>query len=158
MAAADQPLTGLAATAEEAKLLSQQWRRLIRSATLVALVMSPAVFVWLHSYKGMSLGWSLFWTFTAVVAFRGFMDIAMRRLIPWPRLFGVEDAGLREDDVVDRRRAWFWLWVFRWVVRIGVVLTVFWLLRLLLGHSETWWDSVVVIKTWFAANGRQFVQ
>src|SRR5262249_16348810 len=106
MAAADQPLTGMAPTPEQANLLSQQWRRLIRSATVVALLTSPAVFVWLHSYKGMSFGWSLFLTFAFVVAFRGFMDIAMRKLIPWPRLFGIEDASVREDDVVDRRRAW----------------------------------------------------
>ena len=102
MAAADQPLTGLAATAEEAKLLSQQWRRLIRSATIVAVLTSPAVFVWLYSYKELSFGWSLFLTFAFVVAFRGFMDIAMRRLIPWPRLFGVEDAAVRDDDSQPR--------------------------------------------------------
>ena len=148
----------MAATAEEAKVLSQQWRRLIRSATVVALLTSPAVFVWLHSYKGMSFGWSLFLTFAFVVAFRGFMDIAMRRLIPWPRLFGIEDASVREDDVVDRRRAWFWLWVFRWVVRFAVLITIFWVGRLLLGHHETWWDSFVVIKDWFASHGSSLLQ
>ena len=108
MATVDQPLTGLASRAEESKLLAQQWRRLIRAGTAVAVLTSPAVFVWLHSYVGWSVLWSAVATFFLVVAFRGFMDVAMRNIIPWPSLFGVEEARAREEDVVNRRRAWYW--------------------------------------------------
>ena len=34
-------------------------------------------------------------------------------MIPWPSLFGTDDARLREDDIVNRRRAWTWRWFFR---------------------------------------------
>ena len=39
--------------------LADQWRRLTRAATVVALLTSPAVFVWFHEYNGWSWLWSL---------------------------------------------------------------------------------------------------
>src|SRR4029077_12860776 len=32
------------------------------------------------------------------------------RFIEWPSLFGIDNAELREEDVVARRRVWFWRW------------------------------------------------
>jgi hypothetical protein len=40
-----------------------------------------------------------------VIAFRGMVDLLIRRMIPWPSLFGTEDSRLREEDVVNRRRS-----------------------------------------------------
>jgi cell division protease FtsH len=145
MATVDQPLTGrLAAGAEEATLLAQQWRRLIRAATLVAVLTSPAAFVWLYKYQDMGFGWALLATFLLVIAFRGLLDILMRRLIPWPSLFGVEEAQAREEDVVNRRRAWFWRFWFRIVWLLVILVTLVWIVKALTadpGESVTWWGT-----------------
>ena len=131
MATVDQPLTGLASRAEESTLLAQQWRRLIRAGTAVAVLTSPAVFVWLHSYVGWSVLWSAVATFFLVVAFRGFMDVGMRKIIPWPSLFGVEEAQAREEDVVNRRRAWYWRKKVRLAFFIVFIITAVWIVQLI---------------------------
>jgi SpoVK/Ycf46/Vps4 family AAA+-type ATPase len=88
--------------------LARQWRSLGRAATAVALLTSPGSFVWFHDHVGLSVTWSLVATFGVVVAFRGVVDLVFRRFIPWPSLFGLDDARATEEDVVARRRAWFW--------------------------------------------------
>ena len=37
--------------------LAQQWRTLTRAATFVAILTSPAAFVWFHKHHGWSVGW-----------------------------------------------------------------------------------------------------
>ena len=64
-----------------------------------------------------------------MIVFRGFVDLALPRLIPWPSLFGVESAELREEDVVGRRRAWFWRFWFKIAVIFVVIITIVWLFR-----------------------------
>src|SRR6266540_3695664 len=86
------------------------------------------------------------------------MAIGFRKLIPWPSLFGVEEERVREEDVVNRRRAWFWLKKFRLIFFVVGLLTAFWIIRLLLGHSESWWDSVLVLWNFLKDNGAQVVQ
>jgi ATP-dependent Zn protease len=100
--------------------LASQWRSLTRAATLVSLLTAPAVLVWLHQTQG----WSWFWATVAglgvVICFRGLVDLLFHRLIPRPSLFGLESQQLREEDVVARRRVWFWRF---WVkVAIAIVL------------------------------------
>ncbi len=88
--------------------LAGQWRLLTRAATIVAVLTAPVVAIWLHQQEG----WSWFWSFVAalglVVVFRGIVDLLFHRLIPRPSLFGLESAQLRDEDVVARRRVWFW--------------------------------------------------
>jgi ATP-dependent Zn protease len=71
------------------------------------------------------VGWSLLWsalaTVGAVAAFRGLIDVMFRRVLPWPSLFGLENARVREEDVVNRRRAWFWSAFFRWAIILGAI-------------------------------------
>ena len=72
---------------------------------------SPArpLFVWLHKMQGLVRSAGRSWrTILAVAAFRGLLDLIFRRFIPWPSLFGIDNAELREEDVVTRRRVWFW--------------------------------------------------
>jgi ATP-dependent Zn protease len=38
------------------------------------------------------------------------LDLIFHRFIEWPSLFGVDNPALREEDVVARRRVWFWRW------------------------------------------------
>ncbi|MGH3133891.1 MAG: AAA family ATPase [Gaiellaceae bacterium] len=97
---------------ERSSELAGQWRRLTRAATLVALLTAPAVVVWLNQTEGWSWFWSIVAALFLVVCFRGLVDLVFHRLIPRPSLFGLESQQLREEDVVARRRVWFWrFWV-----------------------------------------------
>src|SRR5919106_3390898 len=105
---------------EASRQLADQWRRLRRAATFVALISSPAVYVWLNVVEGWSPLRSALATFFLVIASRGLLDLAFNRFIPWPSLFATDSAQLREEDVVNRRRAWFW----RFWLKTGIWLTI----------------------------------
>jgi len=123
MATEDVPLP--AATGEPRNELAFQWRRLGWAATAVALLSSPAAIAWLHREKDWPLGWAILGALGLVIAFRGLVDVGLRRLIPWPSLFGTEDASLREADVVARRRSWFWRFVLKLAFLVGTVAVIF---------------------------------
>ena len=130
---------------EQTAELARQWRRLIRAATFVAFLTSPIPFAWLYYGRDLSLGWALVLTFLIVIAFRGSLDLIFRRMIPWPSLFGTDEHRLKQDDVINRRRAWFWRFWFR-VARLFVILiTAVWLVRILKGQSVTWWGTALDI-------------
>src|SRR2546423_5569383 len=122
---------------ESQSALSREWRRLTRVATLIAILTSPSVFYWYHHHNGWSIGASLIATFFTIVAFRGLVDVIVRRVIPWPSLFGTDDVRLREDDIVNRRRAWTWNWWVRWAIRIFVFLTIIYLIKLAKASAGT---------------------
>ena len=44
--------------------------------------------------------------------FRGLVEVIVRKLIPSPSLYGA-DASLKQEDIVARRRYWFWRGKFR---------------------------------------------
>jgi ATP-dependent Zn protease len=118
--------------------LAEQWRSLTRLATLVALLTSPAAFVWFHSHEGLRLRYALLLTLIEVAAFRGLVDVAFRRFIASPSLFGEEREELRHEDVVMRRRLAFWRMAWRWGWRILVAITFTWLALVFFGHAITW--------------------
>jgi ATP-dependent Zn protease len=136
MATVDPPLQGLP-QAEVSQDLAKSWRRLTRSATAVAVITSPAVYVWFTRQNDMAWWKALLATVALVVVFRGFADLLFRKLIPAPSLFGVESRELREEDVVSRRRAWFWRFWFKVFVLFFVLITVVWLFR-----GGTWWGTI----------------
>jgi cell division protease FtsH len=140
--------------------LGEDWRRLTRRATAIALITSPAPFVWFHSVQDYSLGWSLFATAVVVIAFRGLVDLATRRLMPWPSLYGTDDATLKEEDVIARRRVSFWRFWLKVAVFIFVVFTAIWVVRLLVpGGSTSWVESTTAIWDAFVAwvTGQQLI-
>jgi ATP-dependent Zn protease len=114
---------------EESTLLAQQWRALARAATFVAVLTSPAAFMWFHKHEGWGIAWSLVATIGTIAAFRGFIDLVLRRFIPWPSLFGTDDRQLQEEDVVNRRRVWFWRFWFRLALLVALVITVVYVFR-----------------------------
>jgi hypothetical protein len=143
-------LAGTLRSSEESFALASQLRRLTRVATFVAVLTSPAAYFWFHHQVGLGVGKSILVTAVCVIAFRGLVDLVIRRLIPWPSLFGTEDARLREEDIVNRRRSWTWRFYFR-VARffVGFVTIVF-LYRYFTapaGTSVSWWGGLTHVVT-----------
>jgi cell division protease FtsH len=126
-----QPVGGFQ-QAELSAELASQWRRLTRVATAVALVTAPAVVVWLNQTQGWAWYWSILAALLVVVCFRGVVDLLFHRMIPRPSLFGLESQQLREEDVVARRRVWFW----RFWLKVGIGAIVFGVLFWVLGISS----------------------
>jgi cell division protease FtsH len=106
--------------------LAGQWRRLTRAATFVALLTAPAVVVWLNQSQGWAWYWSVLAALLLVVCFRGLVDLAFHQLIPRPSLFGLESPQLREEDVVARRRVWFWRFWLKTAIVVSLVVLMFW--------------------------------
>src|SRR5438034_5290465 len=130
-------------SAEQQRELNNQWRALRRLATGVAILTSPAVFIWLHRQQGWSLGWSIVATIVAVAAFRGALDLIFHRFIRWPSLFGIDNPRLREEDVVARRRVWFWRFWAKVIYFIALVILAIYAVRVV-SHG---FDSTTVIGT-----------
>src|SRR3954452_19067398 len=131
-------------SSEESVALAQQLRRFARVATIVAVLTSPGAYFWFHHSVGYTPLKSLILTILCVGAFRGFVDLLTRRLIPWPSLFGTEDSRLREEDVMNRRRAWTWRFFYRLMFILAFIFTVIWFYRWFTapaGVTVTWWGS-----------------
>ncbi|MFL5915064.1 MAG: AAA family ATPase [Gaiellaceae bacterium] len=109
--------------------LASSWRKLTRAATFVALLTSPALVALFMRQDHWPLWKALVVTLLLVVVFRGLVDLLFRRFIPWPSLFGLESQQHREDDVLGRRRAWFWHFWLRAGIAFALVITVVWLFR-----------------------------
>jgi cell division protease FtsH len=111
--------------------LAREWRRLGRMATAVAVITSPALFILLHDRAEWPLFWALVGTVLGVAAFRGLVDVLAHKLIPAPSLYGAEQE-LRAEDVVSRRRLWYWRRKYRrlmWLIAflaVTVLLLVAW--------------------------------
>jgi ATP-dependent Zn protease len=134
---------------EDSQELAKSWRALTRAATFVAILTSPAVFVWFHKQQGWSVGPSLAASAGLVIAFRGLIDLTLRRFIPWPSLFGTDDPRLREEDVVGRRRAWFWRFWFRLAVFVVLFISIVFVIQSLSGENVTWFGTADAILKGF---------
>jgi ATP-dependent Zn protease len=123
---------------EENRVLSDQWRALRRAATFVAVLASPAVFLWIWKYSSLNVGWSIAATAGSIFAFRGTLDLLFRKFIPWPSLFAADDTRLRDEDVLNRRRAT--TWGFAWkLARIFLYIVVAAMVYRALAHG--WSDA-----------------
>jgi ATP-dependent Zn protease len=124
------------ASSDDARELAASWRRLTRAATFVAVLTSPALVAFFMRQDHWPLWKALVVTLLIVVAFRGLVDLLFRRLIPWPSLFGLESQQHREEDVLGRRRAWFWHFWLRIGVFVALIVTVIWLF-----HGGSWFGT-----------------
>jgi cell division protease FtsH len=106
---------------EQAVSLAREWKVLGRAATLVAVLTSPALYLLFHNGYDWSVGWSLIATFAGIVIFRGLVDVLSHKLIPSPSIYGAE-AELKAQDVVARRRTWYWRHKFKVWFWIGAIL------------------------------------
>ena len=87
--------------------LAREWRMLGRAATAVALLTSPALFVLLAHDATTGRSWALAGRARRHRDLPRRVDVIAHKLIPAPALYGAE-AELREQDVVSRRRLWYW--------------------------------------------------
>jgi ATP-dependent Zn protease len=124
VATAEQPLTGLTSTGGQSQELAWQWRRLTRVATIVAVLTAPAIYFWLTQQNNWEPWKAAIATFLLVIVARGLTDLLLHRFIPWPSLFGLDSPALREEDVVARRRVWFW----RFWLKVGIVVAILYFL------------------------------
>jgi ATP-dependent Zn protease len=108
---------------DQAISLAREWRMLGRAASAVALLTSPALFFLFYSTYDWPLGWALLGAAAGVVIFRGGVDVVAHKLIPAPALYGAEDA-LKEQDVMSRRRVWYWRHKFKVWFWIGGILLI----------------------------------
>jgi ATP-dependent Zn protease len=104
-------------------LLANEWRRLTRAATFVALITAPAFFLILYESNRLSWLAALIITVFAVLIFRGMIEVVARKLIPGPSLYAA-DESVKADDVMARRRYWWWRTKFRRVPLLIVFVLV----------------------------------
>jgi ATP-dependent Zn protease len=125
MAYAEQQSTGFGGgtNRERGAVLAREWRRLTRAATIVALLTAPAFFLVLYESNHLSLVASILITLVAVLLFRALVEVIARKILPWPTLLDA-DAGMKEEDIVARRRYWYWRSKFR-LIAVWVVFLLF---------------------------------
>jgi cell division protease FtsH len=109
---------------QQSVALAREWRKLGRAATFVALLTSPALFLIFYHSNGWGLIASLLVTAVAVIAFRGLIDVLAHKVIPSFSIYGAEKE-LQEDDIVQRRRLWYWRKKWRRAVWLVATLAVF---------------------------------
>jgi hypothetical protein len=137
---------------EHASALAQEWKRLTRAATFVALLTAPAFFLILFDSEHFGLLGALIITAVAVIVFRGLVEVVTRKLIPSPSLYGA-DQSLKEDDIVARRRYWFWRGKFRRLpVYVAILLALLGICQLLFalgGVSAPFFNPISGLKEIF---------
>jgi cell division protease FtsH len=108
---------------DSALALAREWKRLGRAATAVAVLTSPVLFTLLYRGADWSLLASLAGTIAFVAIFRGLIDVLAHKVIPAPTLYGA-DSELKDEDVVSRRRVYYWRKKFRFVWRLFVLVVL----------------------------------
>ena len=103
--------------------LAAEWRRLARGATFVAVLTSPATFALLHVANDWSTGWALLATILIIAAFRGLIDVVAHRFVPRASLYGA-GRELVDDDIVARRRLWYWRSKYRKLIYLALWLGI----------------------------------
>ena len=145
MALAEQHQSSTGGFTTSSKTLADGWRRLGRIATLVALLGAPSVFLWAYIAKDWGVLWSVLFTIGAVAVARGLIDVILRKIVPWPTLYGDDSEQRREADALDRKRAWFWSRKVRFAIWIAVIITILYAVRLITadaGETITWLNTL----------------
>jgi ATP-dependent Zn protease len=105
---------------EHSLALAHEWKKLGRLATAVALLTSPILFAAIVTTLEWPWYWSALAALGAVVLFRATVDVLAHRFIPAPTIYGAE-SELAKDDVISRRRLWYWRKKFRRVFFWGTL-------------------------------------
>ena len=97
---------------EHASALAQEWRRLTPRRDRRSRCSPRRRSSWSSTTQPHDVVLALVITVLAVLMFRGLVEVVVRKLIPSPSLYGA-DESLKEDDIVARRRYWYWRTKFR---------------------------------------------
>ena len=84
------------------------------------MLTSPIIFTLPLHELDWGLLWSLVGAFAGVVLFRGAHRRGRAPLIPSPSIYGAEKE-LQQEDVITRRRLWYWRKKFRRVTWLVVI-------------------------------------
>jgi ATP-dependent Zn protease len=141
---------------EQRNALATQWRQLTRAATFVALLTSPAFFVILYQRNGWGMLAALLVTGIAVIAFRGLVDVVARKMIPSPSLYGA-DQRMAEEDVIAKRRLWYWRTKYRRLTYLlvfgSMVVLVIFGVQYISGDPISLGDAFSTIGNWIGVLG-----
>jgi ATP-dependent Zn protease len=152
MAYAEQTTGFSAPNTDSSAALSYEWRRLTRAATIVALLTAPAFFLVLHDTNHISVLGSILLSALAVLLFRGLVEVISRKFIPWPSLLGA-NAELKDEDIVARRRYWYWRSKYRklpfWIIGILILLGLCQVLFAFSGVSAPFFNPFAGLRTIF---------
>jgi cell division protease FtsH len=133
---------------EHSIALAREWRRLGRAATFVAVLTSPALFIALYDRAEWPLFWAIVGTVLGIAAFRGLIDVLAHKLIPAPSLYGAE-RELRDQDVVSRRRLWYWRRMYRrlaWITGLlAFLVAIAMIVNALSGDDASVWGGLETI-------------
>jgi ATP-dependent Zn protease len=136
--------------------LAYQWRQLTRAATFVAVLTSPAFFVILYQRNGWGMVAALVVSGVAVIAFRGLVDVVARKFIPSPTLYGA-DKRLAAEDVIAKRRLWYWRTKYRrltWLATfLGLLILGIFVIQYVSGSPVSLSDALDSIGEWMATLG-----
>jgi cell division protease FtsH len=139
---------------EHSIALAHEWRRLGRAATAVAVLTSPALFLALYDRFEWPLFWAIVGTLLGVAAFRGLVDVLAHKLIPAPALYGAE-TELREEDVITRRRLWYWRRKYRiglwWLVVFVAIALLSVAISSITGGDTSIWGGFEAVGDFLAA-------
>ena len=142
MAAGDRhPALRTRSVNEHSLALAREWKQLGRAATFVALLTSPILYVSLVVAFGWAWYWAALGALGMIVVFRGAVDVLAHKLIPAPAIYGAE-SELARDDVISRRRLWYWRKKFR---RMSIWGTLFLLVSRARGGSSAATDLVTAM-------------
>ncbi len=130
---------------EHSLALAREWKRLGRAASAVALLTSPILFAMLTTAYDWPWYWAALGALGMVVVFRGAVDVLAHKLIPSPSIYGAESA-LKQDDVIGRRRLWYWRKKFRQLFFWGGLFLLVSFFVALFGN-ESWVDGMGEVIT-----------
>lgn len=83
-------------------------KQLSTLVTILCLPLLITLFVFFSSTHNWSYPKTALITLATVVVLRAVLDWGLRKITPPETLFGVDDPKAREDDILTKRRVWFW--------------------------------------------------
>ncbi len=135
---------------DSALSLASEWRKLSRLATIVAVLTSPATFALLHYRFDWGLPWAILGAIAGIAIFRGGVDVLAHKMVPFPALYGA-DEELRRQDVITRRRHWYWKTKYRRAMWLFIVLTIVFVIAMAVAGEWTLSAGWEKLGEWAAA-------
>ena len=112
--------------------LTQGRAAISRFVTFLCLPLFLTLYLFYSQTHSWSFAKTAAITFATVVVLRALLDYILKRVLPAPALFGIDDPEVRADDVLMKRRAWFW----KFWTKVGVFYSTLCGIKALTGHNS----------------------